>query len=206
MCDLVKIFKLKTLDTAEILKHAEKVIENKGVIIYPTDTVYGIGGDATDPELVQKIRDIKNMEKGKPVSVVMSDLKMIEEYCEIGIWEEVILKKYLPGPYTFILKLHRVLPVTSDLTIGVRIPEHNFCHQLSEVVGKPIVSTSANKTGEEPPRSFEEIDKTILEKADIAVDGGMTRYSSPSDVVDLVNKKLIRKGVGVMDISDIMEI
>ena len=201
---MVKILKLKTIEPAEIIEESRKVIENKGVIIYPTDTVYGIGGDATEMGVVQKIREIKGLEKTKPLSVIMSDLKMIKEYCEVESNEEFTLKKYLPGPYTFILKLHRPIPVTSDLTIGVRIPEHNFSHQLSEAVGKPIISTSANITGEEPPKSFEELDKSILEQADIAIDGGFTRYSGPSDVVDLVNKKVIRKGVGVMDISEIM--
>ena len=202
---MVKILKLKTIESSKIIEESKKVIEKRGVIIYPTDTVYGIGGDATDMGVVRKVREIKGIEKTKPLSVIMSDLKMIKEYCEIGSPEEFTLKKYLPGPYTFILRLNRPISVTSDLTIGVRIPEHNFSHQLSEAVGKPIISTSANKTGEDPPRSFEEIDKSILEKADLAVDGGFTRYSGPSDVIDLVNRKVIRKGVGVIDISEIMD-
>lgn len=202
---MVRIMKLKTVGSAEIIKEAKEIMENRGIIIYPTDTVYGIGGDATSLEVVQKIRKIKGVEKDRPLSVIMSDLKMIEDYCEVGFSEEIILKRFLPGPYTFILKLHRALPVTSDFTIGVRIPEHNFSNQLSELLGKPIVSTSANKKGENPPKSFEEIDKSILEKADIAVDGGVTRYSGPSDVIDLVNKKIIRKGVGTINISEIME-
>lgn len=201
---MVRILKLKAIEPSKIIEESKKVIENKGVIIYPTDTVYGIGGDATEMEVVRKVRAIKGLEKSKPLSVIMSDLKMIKQYCEVEGGEEFTLKKYLPGPYTFILKLHRPLPVTSDLTIGIRIPEHNFSHQLSEAVGKPLISTSANKTGEEPPKSFEELDKSILEKADLAIDGGFTRYSGPSDVIDLVNKKVIRKGVGVMDISEIL--
>jgi len=202
---VVKILKLKSVEPAELIEQSKKAIENKGIIIYPTDTVYGIGGDATDIEVVQKVREIKGAKKTKSMSVIMSDLEMIKDYCELDVNEDFTLKKYLPGPYTFILKLHRPLPVTSDLTLGVRIPEHNFSHQLSEAVGKPIISTSANKTGEDPPRSFQEVDKSILEKADIAIDGGFTRYSGPSDVIDLVNKKVIRKGLGVIDISEILE-
>lgn len=202
---MVKILKLKAIEPSKIIEESKKVIENSGVIIYPTDTVYGIGGDATNMDVVRKVREIKGIEKTKPLSVIMSDLKMIKEYCELGSPEELTLKKYLPGPYTFILRLNRPIPVTSDLTIGVRIPEHNFSHQLSEAVEKPIISTSANKTGEEPPRSFEEVDKSILEKADLAIDGGFTRYSGPSDVIDLVNRKVIRKGIGVIDISEIMD-
>lgn len=198
---MVKIIKLEKGNISTVLEEAKKVINNRGVIIYPTDTVYGIGGDATDPAVVEKVMEIKGREKGHAFSVIMSDIDMIEEYCIVDIFQEIILKKYLPGPYTFVLKIHRPIAVSQDLTLGVRIPNLDFCNRLSEVVGKPIISTSANRSGEIPPRAFNEINKEILEAVDLAIDGGPTRYYGPSDVVDLVNMKIIRKGVGEIDLS-----
>lgn len=202
---MVEILKYIRGDVEKVLHRAKEAVLDKKIIIYPTDTLYGIGGDALDQDVVDKVREIKGMGKDKPLSVMMADLDMIEEYCECGIWEEMILKRYLPGPFTFILKAKKTLPVMIDDTIGIRVPEVELCNRLSEGVGKPIISTSANKTGEPAPTSFEEITKDILNSADIALDRGPTRYKRSSDVVDLVNKKIIRKGVGIIDLSKLPE-
>ncbi len=199
---MVKITKFIGGNVEGAVADAKRAVLAGEIIIYPTDTVYGIGGDAANSKIAARIRKIKGLERDKPLSVIMADINMIEEYCEIGLWEEMILKKYLPGPFTFILKKRRELPVTNDKTLGVRVPEFEFCNRLSDEVGKPIISTSANKTGNPPPVSFEEIEKKILETADVAIDCGHTRYGRSSDVVDLVNKKIIRKGVGVIDLSE----
>lgn len=176
------------------------VLEGK-IIIYPTDTVYGIGGDALNSDVVKKVREIKKLEENKPLSVMMADLEMIEQYCEVGLWEEMVLKRYLPGPFTFILRKRKEMPVTNDNTLGIRVPEFEFCNRLSEEVKRPIISTSANITGNPAPTDFKEIEKEVLEAADVAVDRGRTRYQRSSDVVDLVNKKIIRKGMGVIDLE-----
>lgn len=201
----MEILKFERGAVDKVLYRAKNAVLDGKILIYPTDTVYGIGGDALNSEVVKKVKQIKNLDEAKPLSVMMSDLKMIEEYCEVGLWEEMILKKYLPGPFTFILRKKVKLPVSQDETIGVRVPEFEFCNRLSEQVGKPIVSTSANKTGEPAPVNFEDIDKDVLESADIALDRGQTRYQRSSDVVDLVNKKIIRKGLGVIDLNKFPE-
>jgi len=202
---MVEIIKFERGGVDRVLYRAKNAVLDGKIIIYPTDTVYGIGGDALNSGIVKKVREIKGLEENKPLSVMMSDLKMIEEYCEIGLWEEMILKKYLPGPFTFILRKKTGLPVSQDDTVGVRVPEFEFCNRLSEEVGRPIVSTSANKTGEPAPTKFDEIDREVLDSADIAVDRGRTRYRRSSDVVDLVNKKIIRKGLGVIDLEKFPE-
>lgn len=202
---MVEIIKFERGAAEKALYRAKNAVLEGKILIYPTDTVYGIGGDALNPTLVKKIRRIKGMDESKPVSVMMSDLNMIEEYCEVGLWEEIILKKYLPGPFTFILKKRKDLPVSKDKTIGVRVPEFEFCNRLSEEVGKPIISTSANRAGEPAPTTFQEIEKKVLEAADVAVDRGQTRYQRSSDVIDLVHKKIIRKEGDVIDLNKILE-
>jgi L-threonylcarbamoyladenylate synthase len=187
-----------------VLRSKEAVLAGK-TIIYPTDTVYGIGGDALNQDVVERVRKIKGMEKNKPLSVMMADIGMIEEYCEVGLWEEVILKRHLPGPFTFVLKKHKEIPVTNDDTLGVRVPEFEFCNRLCDEVGRPVITTSANRTGEAAPTSFDEIKKEIVAAVDVAIDRGATRYRRASDVVDLVSRKIMRKGVGVIDLSKFPE-
>ena len=202
---MVEVIRYSGGDIDRALYRARDTILNGKILIYPTDTVYGIGCDATKDDVVAKIRKIKGLSQDKPLLVMMADINMVDEYCEIGLWEETILKKYLPGPFAFILKMRKPLPVSSDGTLGIRIPESDFCNRLSEEVGKPIVSTSANKTGEPPPVSFNEITSEVLNAADLAVDNGSTRYKKSSDIVDLVKKRIVRKGLGIIDLTKFPE-
>ena len=202
---MVEVIRYSGGDIDRALYRARDTILNSKILIYPTDTVYGIGCDATKDDAVAKIRKIKGLSQDKPLLVMMADINMVDEYCEIGLWEEVILKKYLPGPFAFILKMRKPLPVSSDGTLGIRIPESDFCNRLSEEVGRPIVSTSANKTGEPPPVAFNEITSEILNAADLAVDNGPTRYEKSSDIVDLVKKRIVRKGLGIIDLTKFPE-
>ena len=175
---------------------AHALMHSKGVMVYPTDTVYGIGGDATSEEVVKKIHEIKGIKDKRPMSVMVADLGMIDYYCETGIWEDLILSRYLPGPYTFILKKdkRRYMPVSEEDTIGVRIPDSPFCQALCKKFGKPIISTSANPTGGIAPTKLDDVDKRILDEVDVVVDGDLTKYRSSSIVVDLVQRKVLREG------------
>ncbi len=173
---------------------AKALLGSKGVLVYPTDTVYGIGGDATSDEVVKKVRAIKGIDAKKPLSVMMADFSMIEYYCETGIWEDIILKKYLPGPYTFVLKLRQPLAVTGNDKLGVRIPDSVFCQALCQAFGRPIITTSANPTGQKAPAEFAAVDKKVLDAVGLAIDGGPTKYGTASAVIDLVERKMVREG------------
>jgi L-threonylcarbamoyladenylate synthase len=173
---------------------AHALLHTGGVMVYPTDTVYGIGGDATNEAVVQRILGIKGIEERKPFSVMMADFGMVEYYCETGVWEDIILKKYLPGPYTFILKKHRDIPASLTEKLGIRMPDSPFCKMLCGEFDKPIITTSANITGGKPPVEFGEVDKRILDSVDVAIDGGRTKFAAPSVIIDLVDRKMIREG------------
>lgn len=191
---MVETIRLTHDNFQETLERAKEVVMGEGILIYPTDTVYGIGGDALSLKVVERINRIKGISAPKPMSVIMSDMRMIEEFCEVGLQEEMVLNRYLPGPFTFVLRLHRPMPVTDNLKLGVRIPQTPFCHELAAICGRPIVTTSANITGKPPPSSFAEISKEVLQSVDLAIDEGITRYRRPSEVVDLVDGKVIRAG------------
>ncbi len=192
---MVEIIGMNRYDHRAVLEKAAKAVNDGGVVVYPTDTLYGLGGDAFSKEVADRILRIKGSGPGKPMSVIMSDVEMIEKYCEVDEWQRQVLNKNLPGPFTFLLKTKTAFPVASKGKLGVRIPDSAFAHALAEHAGVPVISTSANPSGEEPPVTMEEVDPKILAAADLAIDAGATKYRGPSAVVDLVDKKIVRQGV-----------
>ncbi len=173
---------------------AVALLRTGGTLVYPTDTVYGLGADATNADAVAKVLRMKGVEGGKPLSVMMPDLGMVEYYCDTGVWEDMILRRYLPGPYTFILRKVRPLPASETDTLGVRIPDSRFCRELCRRLGRPVVTTSANPTGKPPPVSLADVEKPVLDAADVAIDGGRTKYGTASTIIDLVERRMLRQG------------
>ena len=173
---------------------AKAVIDAGGLVVYPTDTLYGLGCSALDGKAVARIYEIKKREGKKPLSILVSDFGMLREYCDTTPEQEKILHELLPGPYTFILKLKKRLPVSETLSVGVRLPEHMFMRQVAKELGVPIVSTSANLSGEPDAAELTGVDKEIADAADLVLDGGRCKYAQGSTVIDLVEMKVIRKG------------
>lgn len=174
-----------------------RVLESGGVLVFPTDTVYGIGGDARSAEAVEKIYKIKGREKGKPLAVIMSGFGMIDEWCDITHEQATALMEHLPGPYTFLLNLRKgktLAGITGK--IGVRVPNYVFLRKVAENFGAPIIATSANISGKKDAVKFSEVEKAIVDAVDLALDGGETSLKKPSTVVDLVEKKILRNGAG----------
>lgn len=196
------IVKLSEDDFESALSIVLSVLRSGGVFIYPTDTVYGIGGDATSHSVIEKIHKIKGSDPHKPMSVMMADFSMVDEYCETGLWEDMVLERYLPGPYTFVLRERLPIPVSSTDKIGVRIPDSPFCQALCAAFGKPIVSTSANFHGMAAPADFADIDKKLIDNCMVALDAGATKYRKSSAIIDLVEKKITRENGEVIRINE----
>jgi len=140
------------------------------IFIYLTDTIYGLGCDATNEAAVEKIKKIKERDREKPLSVIAPNTDWIEEHCFI----DVEIDKYLPGPYTIILKKKNknFLSHVSDTEfLGVRIPRCDFSGKV-EQAGVPFITTSVNLSGKPFVESINEIPQTILEKVDVVVDEG----------------------------------
>jgi len=202
MVSILKMMEEEDLDG--VVKLADAMLRTGGAIVYPTDTVYGLGGDATSETAVKKVLSIKQSER-KPLSVMVADFGMIDEYCDTGIWEDVILRRYLPGPYTFILK--RRTPIAASLTgkLGVRMPDSEFCQLLCQRFGKPIITTSANISGQPAPLRIEDVDKKIIGSVGLAIDAGITKYQGSSLIVDLVDRTLVRPGGEKISLVDLTE-
>lgn len=147
----------------------KKQLKNK-IFIYPTDTIYGIGCDATNKKLVQKIREIKDRDN-KPFSVIAPSVKWI---LKNFIVDKELIEKYFPGPYTLLLEKKRknfLKEVSENEFVGVRIPNNDFTGVLQSL-GKPIVTTSVNLSGKKPANKISEVDKNILKQVELVIDAG----------------------------------
>jgi len=170
----------------------EKIIEalRAGkLVIYPTDTVYGLGADALNIDAVDLVYEIKQRPREQPISVLVADFDMLYKYAKVTPEQKKILEEKLPGPYTFILEPKEKMPV-SDGNIGFRIPKH-WCTKIAKEFGKPITTTSANIHGRETPSTITELRKTFGGRVEVYVDGG-TLSGKPSTVIDLTTSKTVR--------------
>ena len=183
-----------------------KVLQSGGLIIYPTDTIYGLGCDITKTKSLEKIAQIKGVQLEKAnLSFICNDLSHLSDYVkQIDSATFKILKRALPGPYTFILPGSNNLPKVfkKKKTVGIRIPDNNIIRTLVEELGNPIVSTSIRD--EDDVLEYTTDPELIFEKwqglVDVVIDGGYGD-NEPSTVIDLTEEPaVIREGKGSLDI------
>lgn len=158
------------------------------IVLYPTDTIYGLGVDATDPEAVSRLRELKGSGGEKHYSIAVRDLAMMRQFAEVTPLAERLAAAFLPGKLTLVLTA-KDLPkeLSDDGTIGVRIPNHPVVMQLIEEIGAPITATSANVSGQPTLHTPAEILKQFADKAHLitrVIDAGPLQPSEPSTVVD----------------------
>jgi tRNA threonylcarbamoyl adenosine modification protein (Sua5/YciO/YrdC/YwlC family) len=185
------------------IKQVAALLKKGGVIIYPTDTVYGIGCDIGHPEAIERICQIKNVNPLKAqLSFICSDLSHLSEYTKaINTPTYRFLKQYLPGPFTFILEASKKVPKllrTKRDTVGIRVPDNKICKALLTELGNPILSTSLPLSAhDEIYVDAEEIYAIYENLVDIVIDGG-TGNAIPSTIVDctLSPPEIIRQGAG----------
>ena len=174
----------------EEIQKALEVLRKGGIILYPTDTVWGIGCDATDPEAVAKIYEIKRRSDSKSLVLLASDMDMVSRYVKEVPEMAIQLVEVNDKPMTIIYpgavvgssenpKADRYClaynTVAEDGTVGIRVPMMEFCQQLAFRLGRPIVSTSANISGEATPKKFAEISQEIKDAVDHVVDPSLER-------------------------------
>ena len=175
---------------------AVEALRRGGLVIYPTDTAYALGGDAENPEAVERVYRVKLRPKEKPLTIAVSDFEMARRYAVIDERAEAILREFLPGPITFILrKTKRVPDVVNPRGIGIRIPDNQIALELISRFGRAVTATSANLSGNPPPYSAEAAMREIPE-ADVVIDAGRLPARGVSTIVDLRGRApaLIRPG------------
>ena len=186
------------------IANAIEVIKSGGTVIYPTETVYGLGAAALSDEAVKKVYELKRRSLSMPISLAVSSFEMLHEVAYVEQSYMGIITKLLPGPVTILLRKKPVVPdvlTAHSEVVGIRFPENPIATRIISETG-PITATSANLTGEKPPVCAEE----VKIKADIIINGGKCKYGIPSTVVDMTRgMKILREGANYDRILHILQ-
>lgn len=186
-----------------VVERAVQVIRNGGLVIYPTETLYGAGVDATNPKAVEKLTKYKNRPLGKPYSIAVADQKMAEDYVELNKTAKNIYKEFLPGPLTVISKgKHKVAQEveSENGSLGVRIPNYKLVTDIVKNLRKPITATSANASYKKRPYKISDVLENLSQKQkdliDLVIDAGELPKNDPSTVIDttLDDPMILRQG------------
>lgn len=182
-------------DYSDVIREAVNVLNYGGVIVYPTDTLYGLGANALNDVAIRKVFRIKERSFSKPLPMIVRDYLWAKELAEIKPKNEAILKKVWPGKVTAVLPKKDIVPdaLTSEFnSVGIRVPDHVFTDKLLAKFGYPLTSTSANISGQVPTNDINkiiEIFSKSTEKPDLIIDAGILSKSEPSMVIDLTGDK-----------------
>ena len=177
---------------------ASEIIRNGGLVVYPTETVYGLGCDPFNIQAVEKVFQAKGNRK-KPLPILASNIEHIEKVAYLSKNAKLVAAKFWPGPLTIVLRKKTSLPdvVTCNQdSVGVRIPRHDVAIRLIQLSDGLLIGTSANKTGKEPPKTADEAAEQIGQEVDVILDGGPVRFGISSTIVDFTSAKpkLLREG------------
>lgn len=204
----MRLIKLSPQNTKEIIRHTVKVLKKGGLVVFPSDTVYGLLVDATNKYSVEKLIEFKERPAGKAISIFVSDMKMLKKIVKINKTKTNLLNNILPGPFTVVLdyipkyskfKLSKNL-MSEKNTIGLRLPFYPLINLLVSSIKKPVTATSANLSGGNPAYSISALLRRISKKKkdmiDLVVDGGKLPRNKPSTVVDLTSEKIKQLRIG----------
>ncbi len=192
---------------------AVKVLKQGGLVIYPTETLYGIGADATKQNAIDKLTSYKNRPFGKPYSIAVTNETMAEKYVELNKTAKDFYKKFLPGPLTVISRGRHIVAKgveSEDGTLGIRIPDYKLVTDIVEKFGKPITSTSANASYKKRPYKISDILENISEKQkkliDLIIDAGELPKREPSTVIDTTLDEAVTLRQGDIKLKDKNEV
>jgi len=175
-------------------------LENGAIISYPTDTFYGLGCDLFNIKAIKTLYAMRGLSEKRPLSIIFKDIKDISDYAVLTDFAFHILKSTLPGAYTFILKAKRIVPrllMTPKKELGVRMPDHEIPRGLVNLLGRPILNTTAKSARQEYISDPREIERYFKTRVSFVIDGGLIR-GEPSTVISLVDDRvqLLREGKG----------
>jgi L-threonylcarbamoyladenylate synthase len=190
---------MKVVDTSEeSLREAATVIRLGGVVVYPTETFYGLGCEPSDPDATKRICAIKERAEN-PLPLICSDVEAARLVAQFNDTAEKLVKKFWPGPLTLVLPAKVTYPMWvthGKKTLGLRVSSNRVAQRLAQLVGGVIISTSANKSGKPPHNNIHDIISDLGNEVDIIIDGGYTHGGEPSTVLDISGEELwiVRSG------------
>jgi len=189
---------------------AAQAILNGGVIVYPTETIYGLGANALESKIVERVYSIKQRPKSNPILVLIPSAGALDELV-LGVPEvaQRLMERFWPGPLTIVFKASPIIsPMLTANTgkLGVRLSSDRFCSELLGICKIPITSTSANLSGEANPDSIGIINRRVLDSVDLIVDAGELGSQTPSTVIDVTKGKVELVREGAVEFARIMEV
>jgi tRNA threonylcarbamoyl adenosine modification protein (Sua5/YciO/YrdC/YwlC family) len=187
-----------------LIKKVAEILRDGGIVIYPTDTVYGLGCNLFNKKGIEKIYEIKKRNKKQPLSFICADLKDISNYAQVTDFGYRIMKRHLPGPYTFILQASRLVPkiiLPKRQTTGIRVPDNRICLALVAELGQPIISTSVKAADDRYLNDPEEIESIFKHHVDVIINGGIIA-AEPSTIVSLIDDTVEVLRIGKGDASE----
>ena len=176
----------------EVIEEAIRVMAHGGIVLYPTDTVYGLGVNIFNKKAVRRVYDIKKRSLMKPLSIIVSSKDAISHVANLRNRDKIYVDKFLPGPYTLILNKTKIVPrvVTSGLKhVGVRIPDNEIACRISDLF--PVTTTSANLSDHEVCETPDEILDQLNHDVDLVIDVGKLKRNKPSTIINLTSEKPI---------------
>ena len=186
---------------------AARIVERGGLVIYPTETVYGLGCDPFNIEAVKRILKVKG-DRRKPLPVLAASIGDADKIAFISQIGKRLAAKFWPGPLTLVFPKKSALPdiVTFGRdSVGLRIPNNKLALHLISLSGGLLIGSSANRTGEEPPRTVQEISGELKEMVDVVLDGGAASQGMPSTVADLTSEKPRTLREGPISLKEILD-
>lgn len=179
------------------LQSSSKVISNGGLVVYPTETVYGLGANALDSDCIERVFNLKSRDRSNPISFASSTVDRISEYVIISDKERAFMDEFLPGPVTVLCRKTKDVPdvlTSGNERVGVRIPDHPVTLKFLQKLDTPITSTSANLSGTGSVKNPEELSKEVRENVGGIIDIGTLEDGTESTVVDVDNEIIHRSG------------
>ncbi len=187
------------------IDEAVEVLKKGGIVVYPTETCYGIGCDATNEEAVERVYKAKKRSKEKKLTCIVDSLETAEKYCHLSEIEKEICNKFMPGPLTIVAEKKDSLPDLVNKDFAFRVSSENYCQKLSEKLGKPLIATSANISGNSSSYSTDDISEKLLEKVDFVLDGGELERKKPSTIITIEQRDIVVHREGPVKKKDIHE-
>jgi len=182
-----------------MIASAARYVIGGGVIVYPTETVYGLGANALDEQAVMRVFQIKKRPLSQPIFLAVSNFEMLKNVAHVCKEDLDLLEQLLPGPVSVLVRKKSVVPdilTSGSPLVGIRYPDHEMALRIIDLAG-PITSTSANRTGSPSPASAAQVSPEIVDRVDAVVDGGKCSYGQSSTLLDLQKREIIRPGAGL---------
>ena len=184
------------------VERAVKVLDDGGLLAYPTDSYYGVGCDLNSKKAIDRLYGVKNRDRKKPLAILCPDLSDVAKYAKVSNFAYRIMRQLTPGPFTFVLEATKLVPdmmQSRQKQVGIRVPQAPLMLAIAAMLGRPIVTTSATDMDGKVLTDAKEIKDELGQRLDLILDGGV-QPDEPSTVVSLIDDQIevLRQGKGIL--------